>query len=577
MPPERVLPRAQQCVELTRAANHGRPSAGVERIERRIGVPLAEQFMNRLRHQARPREPQRGRPRIGMPFEHEPRIVADQNLSWAGQPQQPRRRGGRRHARHVRRMREHLPDVNRGGHFDPPALFALGSTAAGGRRRRQPRAPGDAHHVERRPHRAAGGPVDVALQAEMEQQRVAEPSARVCAVTDRDIGALRQPLFLVAVERHAMLGAGMALAALSSDRHAAAQRGDLPVLAHFGERFSARRKRVRTRLPAGATGVELADQRGEVERTKLRRERLGRRGTLPRILVQRMPQYRAERQRRDRRRKRDIHRAQLLIENLGHAGALHDDLARQAFEHDQAPRIQVAGGRRRLVAQLLRRAVRRRAEYLGRERHGPARDVFGTGQQRADAEIEQLRVRPVVGDRDHDVLRLQIAMHDAAPMSGRERVEHLRHQPPRVDGRQRPVRREPVAHRPALDQFEYGEQPPVGRFAAVQQRHDVRMPQRLAQARLAPEARTLVHALRRGQRGIVAHQLDGDGVPRLVAGRPKHHAVAAFAEQRAEPVMPFAGERRKRRRVLRWFRCIRPGEGAGYGRQHGRFFRVHGL
>lgn len=168
-------------------------------------------------------------------------------------------------------------------------------------------------------------------------------------------------------------------------------------------------------------------------------------------------------------------------------------------------------------------------------------------------------MRPVIGHRDHDVLRLQIPMHDAAPMGGRERVEHLRHQPPRVDGRQRPLRREPVAHGPALHQFEYGEQPPVGRFPLVEQGHDVRMPQRLAKARLAPEARTPARALRRAERGIVPHQLDRDVLPRLVADRTKHHAVTAFAEQRAEPVMQFAGKRRERCGMLARRSGVRPG------------------
>lgn len=286
MAPLRFPPRVQQRVELARAADHRRTHAGVERIERRIGVPLAEQLVNRLRREARPRQPQRGRPEIGMPFEREPRIVADQNLSGPGQPQQSRRRGRRRAARHVRRMRERLPDVDRGRHFDPPAVSCRGNAAAGSRRHRQPRAPGYPHDVERRTHRAALRPVDIALQAEMEQQRVAEPSACVRAVTDGDIGALRQPLLLVAVERISVLRAGMALPPLSGDRHATAQRGDLSELAERGDRLAMRRKRTRRHLPARATGIELPDERSEVERAKLRRERIGRRGALLRILVQ---------------------------------------------------------------------------------------------------------------------------------------------------------------------------------------------------------------------------------------------------------------------------------------------------
>ena len=63
-----------------------------------------------------------------------------------GQPQQPRRGGRRRSARPLRRMRENLPDVNRGGQFDAPAFAAVRTAGFG--RHRQPRAPGHPHHVE---------------------------------------------------------------------------------------------------------------------------------------------------------------------------------------------------------------------------------------------------------------------------------------------------------------------------------------------------------------------------------------------------------------------------------------------
>ena len=121
-------------------------------------------------------------------------------------------------------------------------------------------------------------------------------------------------------------------------------------------------------------------------------------------------------------------------------------------------------------------------------------------------------MRPVVGHHEHDVLRLQIPVHDAAAMCSRKRIEHLRHQPSGIDGRQRPLHREPVVQGPALNALEYGEQPPVGRFP-IQQRHDVRVPQRLAQARLAPEAHALARALGFGPRDIVPHQLDRDVLP----------------------------------------------------------------
>ena len=93
---------------------------------------------------------------------------------------------------------------------------------------------------------------------------------------------------------------------------------------------------------------------------------------------------------------------------------VHDDAERELI----GPEVHLFAGR------LLRRHVLRRAHDqpgVGAERR-PLPVVFEQRQLR-QAEVQHLQV--AVGP-DHDVLGLDVAVHDAAPVSGRERAGHLR-------------------------------------------------------------------------------------------------------------------------------------------------------
>ena len=82
--------------------------------------------------------------------------------------------------------------------------------------------------------------------------------------------------------------------------------------------------------------------------------------------------------------------------------------AGQHFIEDDARRVNVAGRGRCAVADPFGRQVADGAH--DHARHGQPRLGRGDGQ----AEIEQLgEVRPALPLADHDVLRLQIAVHDA--------------------------------------------------------------------------------------------------------------------------------------------------------------------
>jgi hypothetical protein len=97
-------------------------------------------------------------------------------------------------------------------------------------------------------------------------------------------------------------------------------------------------------------------------------------------------------------------------------------LAREHLEKDKAERVMIRAGIGLLALALFRRHVRRRAQDHG----GPGlRDIMrGFGKP----EVQDLHAFP----RDHDVVRLQIAMHDAGGVRGRQTIGDLRAERQRV-------------------------------------------------------------------------------------------------------------------------------------------------
>ncbi|CAJ7116159.1 Uncharacterised protein [Burkholderia pseudomallei] len=241
-----------------------------------------------------------------------------------------------------------------------------------GRTRRARRLPRVPRHLERRAARALRGAIDPLGVAEVEQQRIAERARDVAAVAHRDVRAAREPVRVKCVERFVVGRRVGRPRQRRDDRHAAAERRHLPppdgrVERDRPARLAGRDARLRQRAPPVTRAVaQAADERREVDRAEPVGERLRGFRALSRILVQRIAQHVAERMRGDRGRQRDVDGAQMLIQHVREARALHHRMSGQAFDDDQAPRVEIAFRGRRLAAQLLRRAVLRRAEHLGR-------------------------------------------------------------------------------------------------------------------------------------------------------------------------------------------------------------------
>ena len=75
------------------------------------------------------------------------------------------------------------------------------------------------------------------------------------------------------------------------------------------------------------------------------------------------------------------------------------------------------------------------------------RPALGVRCEPTEAEVEHERVPPRARPGHHDVLGLEIAVHDPARVRAAERVEHLRHQVQRLGGREPPLGGEHVPQR----------------------------------------------------------------------------------------------------------------------------------
>ena len=199
----------------------------------------------------------------------------------------------------------------------------------------------------------------------------------------------------------------------------------------------------------------------------------------------------------------------------------------QLVEH-HAERELIGAGAGGLSEQLFRRHVRRRAGHgpgIGESRDG--RQVFGRDVELRQAEVQHLY--RACGGHD-DVFRFQIAVHDAALVSGRERPGDVGgncHRARRVDA----SRRDLVAQR-APFQVLGGDEELIADFFERVDRCDRRVRQRRRGARFLPQARMHARIAKQVRRQRL--QRHRPVQPRVV--RQVDHAHAAAADDPLDAV-----------------------------------------
>ena len=153
--------------------------------------------------------------------------------------------------------------------------------------------------------------------------------------------------------------------------------------------------------------------------------------------------------------------------------------------------------------------------------------LLHVAHEAAEAEVEHQRVAAGAGVGDHDVLGLEVAMHDAARVGAAQRVEHVDHQVLGLRQTETTFGGQQLAQRLAGDELEDRVELTVLGLAAVDERDDVRMVELAAQLHLAAEARIVaaVVAVPVAQR---TQHLDRDLLPgRQLAGAVDGREAAA--------------------------------------------------
>lgn len=196
---------------------------------------------------------------------------------------------------------------------------------------------------------------------------------------------------------------------------------------------------------------------------------------------------------------------------------------RRAGEHlvQHAPhRVQVAPRVHRVAHRLLGAHVHRRADHQPRLLEAPA---VARVQRQRDAEVGHQRGALV----QHDVLGLDVAVHQPAPVCVVERPDHLPRDLERLGDGEPPFRLEAVAQRGPLDEGHHVVDHPRG-LAGVVQGQDVRVGQRGGDLDLVQEPRGPDPL---GQ--LRAERLEGDGpvVPDVLGQEDDGHPP------RAEPAL----------------------------------------
>jgi hypothetical protein len=203
-------------------------------------------------------------------------------------------------------------------------------------------------------------------------------------------------------------------------------------------------------------------------------------------------------------------------------------LPRQELVGDDAPRELIDARVERIAAQLFGRHVERRADDLSFLGDGVARAFAAAPNDLSrDAEIEHFDDAITA---HHDVLGLDVAMHEAAGVRRRERARDVaepsqshRHAHRRIADER--------AQRAPRDELHRDERVPLV-LAHVEHGHGVGVVQRRRRARLAHETRRALRSLD----ALDAKDLERDQAIELLVVRSVHAAHAAFAHARFDHV-----------------------------------------
>ena len=207
----------------------------------------------------------------------------------------------------------------------------------------------------------------------------------------------------------------------------------------------------------------------------------------------------------------------------------------EAVERDQTQRVDVGAAVELVSGELLW------AHVLGRAHHEPGLGhLLRVARARLrDPEVHHLhQVRPVAVLRDHDVVGLQVAVHDPRIMRDLQRVARLVDDAPGPRRWQRAGLLDQARQRTPLDELHREVDHPVGRLAEIVDAADVRMAQPRGVRRLAVESRNGI--------GIGVHprvhHLERALAPHLHVLSEVHRSHAAFAEL-LEDVIPVGDDR----------------------------------
>ena len=214
----------------------------------------------------------------------------------------------------------------------------------------------------------------------------------------------------------------------------------------------------------------------------------------------------------------------LLRENLSRRRAGHRRKSGEREMGRQSERIEIASPIDIVAARLLGAHVLRRADDFT-----DAREPFlmridrGCRDHARDAEVHDQRASSRA--LDHHVVRLDVAVDDAASVRVRERVAHVLEQSHRVANRQRTRALHPFAEALAFD-IAHDVREEVGRFLHGIHGHDVRMGEARRHARFAKEA-----FAERWKHGVLRRKhLEGDEPVEAKVAREIHGAHSAVAQ-----------------------------------------------